>query len=189
MKNYLLIIGIIIPLCTCTVHPNVKEDHRPAQNTQLTRSDSYYTERGIASWYGEEFHQRPTASGEIYDMYAMTAAHKTLPLGTWVTVTDVDTQKAVKVRINDRGPFVPKRIIDLSYKAAETLGIIERGTAYIELKCPFSEAFLQENLGYWVQLGAYSETINAEEIAEWAKSSVYKIVIGMNPLLPRRYIE
>ena len=92
-----------------------------------------YAEVGIASWYGPGFHGRTTANGELYDMYAFTAAHKTLPFGTVVEVVDLDTGRSVVVRINDRGPFVPGRIIDLSYAAAEALGILERGTARVGL--------------------------------------------------------
>jgi len=92
-----------------------------------------YEEVGIASWYGPGFHGKTTANGELYDMYAFTAAHKTLPFGTVVEVVDLDTGRSVVVRINDRGPFVPGRIIDLSYAAAEALGILERGTARVGL--------------------------------------------------------
>lgn len=126
---------------------------------------SYYSEQGIASWYGEEFHQKPTAAGEAYDMYGLTAAHKTLPLGTWVLVTDLDSRRSVRVRINDRGPFVKDRIIDLSYGAAHELGIVERGTARVELRCSYSEATLRDRLGYWVQLGAYQDPELAGEFA------------------------
>lgn len=92
-----------------------------------------YDEVGIASWYGPGFHGRTTANGELYDMYAFTAAHKTLPFGTVVKVVDLRTGRSVVVRINDRGPFVPGRIIDLSYAAALELGIVERGTAEVGL--------------------------------------------------------
>ena len=92
-----------------------------------------YYQVGIASWYGPGFHGKATASGEPYDMYAFTAAHKTLPFGTVVRVVDLDTGRSVVVRINDRGPFVPGRIIDLSYAAAEALGILDRGTARVGL--------------------------------------------------------
>lgn len=95
---------------------------------------SRYDQVGIASWYGPGFHGKRTASGEIYDMYAMTAAHKTLPFGTIVKVVDLDTGRWVVVRINDRGPFVPGRIIDLSYAAAQKLGILEKGIARVGLK-------------------------------------------------------
>ena len=93
-----------------------------------------YVERGVASWYGENFHGRRTSGGEPYDMYAMTAAHKTLPLPTYVRVTDLDTGNRVVVRINDRGPFVEGRIIDLSYAAALKLGIAGAGTARVEVR-------------------------------------------------------
>ena len=93
-----------------------------------------YWEVGIASWYGPGFHGDRTANGEIYDMYAMTAAHKTLPFGTIVRVVDLETGKSVVVRINDRGPFIEGRIIDLSYAAALELGMVEKGLAKVGLK-------------------------------------------------------
>ena len=93
-----------------------------------------YAERGIASWYGRDFHGRRTSGGEPYDMYAMTAAHKTLPLPTYAEVTHLDTGNKVVVRINDRGPFVEGRIIDLSYAAALKLGIAGAGIARVEVR-------------------------------------------------------
>jgi rare lipoprotein A len=93
-----------------------------------------YDQVGIASWYGPGFHGNRTSNGEIYDMYAMTAAHKTLPFNTIVKVVDLDTGRSVIVRINDRGPFIPGRIIDLSYAAAKELGIVEKGLARVGLK-------------------------------------------------------
>jgi rare lipoprotein A (peptidoglycan hydrolase) len=89
------------------------------------------TEKGIASYYGEDFHGRTTANGEIYDMYKLTAAHKTLPFGTYVRVTNLSNNRQVVVRINDRGPFVKDRIIDLSVSAAEELMMIVPGTAEV----------------------------------------------------------
>lgn len=83
--------------------------------------------KGIASWYGEEWHGKKTANGEIYDMYSMTAAHKTLPFGTIVRVKDLDSGKDVVVRINNRGPFIKGRVIDLSYAAAQKLDILDKG--------------------------------------------------------------
>lgn len=88
---------------------------------------------GIASWYGEKFHGRKTSNGETYDMYGISAAHKTLPLGTYVWVRNLKNNRELKVRINDRGPFVKDRIIDLSYGAAKKLGIVESGTAPVEI--------------------------------------------------------
>lgn len=93
-----------------------------------------YYQVGIASWYGPGFHGKRTASGEIYDMYAMTAAHRTLPFGTIVRVVDLETKRSVVVRINDRGPFVEGRIIDLSYAAAVELGMVRKGLARVGLQ-------------------------------------------------------
>lgn len=93
-----------------------------------------YAERGIASWYGTKFHGRRTSSGEPYDLYQMTAAHKTLPLPTYARVTNLENGRSVIVKINDRGPFHPNRIIDLSYVAAAKLGILAEGTGLVEVK-------------------------------------------------------
>ncbi|MDW8110026.1 MAG: septal ring lytic transglycosylase RlpA family protein [Candidatus Bipolaricaulota bacterium] len=93
-----------------------------------------YDQVGIASWYGEPFHGRRTSSGEIYDMHQLTAAHLTLPFGTIVRVTDLETGKSVVVRINDCGPYVQGRIIDLSFAAAEKLGMVRKGLAKVGLK-------------------------------------------------------
>ncbi len=100
----------------------VLEDHRG------------YVERGTASWYGEKFHGRRTSSGEIYDMYAMTAAHRTLPLPTYVEVTNLDNGRSVVVKVNDRGPFHGNRLIDLSYAAAAKLDMLRKGTAPVEVR-------------------------------------------------------
>lgn len=98
------------------------------------RPGSRYVETGIASYYADEFHGRPTASGETYDMYGISAAHKTLPFGTVVRVKNLDNGKSLNVRINDRGPFIRGRIIDLSYGAAKTVGLIVPGTARVRIE-------------------------------------------------------
>jgi rare lipoprotein A len=95
---------------------------------------SGYRERGVASWYGKKFHGRRTSSGEPYDMYAMTAAHKTLPLPSYVRVRNLQNDRSVVVRVNDRGPFLHNRLIDLSYAAAARLGILGTGTGVVEVE-------------------------------------------------------
>lgn len=100
---------------------------------EVMRSSYGYQERGVASWYGEKFHGRATSSQEPYDMHAMTAAHKTLPLPTYVEVRNLRNNKTVIVRVNDRGPFVDNRIIDLSYSAAKKLDLIRDGTGLVEV--------------------------------------------------------
>ena len=93
-----------------------------------------FRQRGIASWYGKRFHGQKTASGEVYDMYAMTAAHPTLPIPSYARVTNLRNGRQVVVRINDRGPFHANRVIDLSYAAAYRLGYIEAGSAEVEVE-------------------------------------------------------
>jgi len=93
-----------------------------------------YRARGIATWYGRRYHGRRTASGEVYDMYAMTAAHTTLPIPSYVRVTNVDNGRSVVVRINDRGPFLDERLIDLSYVAAHRLDLVRNGSALVEVE-------------------------------------------------------
>lgn len=99
----------------------------------VMESSRGYTERGIASWYGRKFHGRKTSNGETYNMYAMSAAHKTLPIPTYLQVTNLRNGRSTVVRVNDRGPFHENRIIDLSYAAASKLGIVETGTGLVEI--------------------------------------------------------
>jgi len=99
----------------------------------VKRSNKNYRSRGIASWYGKKFHGRKTSNGETYNMYAMTAAHKTLRIPSYVRVTNLENGKVIVVRVNDRGPFVNNRIIDLSYAAAHKLGITRKGTGLVKI--------------------------------------------------------
>lgn len=103
------------------------------QSYAVMESASGYRERGVASWYGQKFHGRPTSSQEPYDMHGLSAAHKTLPLPTWVRVTNLANGRSVVVRVNDRGPFVDNRIIDLSYAAASKLDMVRAGTSLVEV--------------------------------------------------------
>ena len=104
------------------------------QRYEVLASADNFVERGVASWYGPDFHGHSTSSGEIYDMYAMTAAHRTLPIPCYARVTNLSNGRSVVVRINDRGPFVANRVIDLSYSAASRLDIVRTGTAFVELR-------------------------------------------------------
>ncbi len=124
-----------------------------------------YREFGLASWYGQKFHGRPTASGEIYNMHDVSAAHKTLPLGSILRVTHAKTGKQIHVKINDRGPFVGKRIIDLSFGAAKKLGMVKAGLAEVEIELIGRAPIFLPNSNiekeYYVQLGAYQKKENA----------------------------
>lgn len=120
-----------------------------------------YRQRGLASWYGTKFHSRRTSSGDHYDMYALTAAHKTLPLPTYVRVKNLNNGREAIVKVNDRGPFHSGRIIDLSYGAAAKLGIFPQGTAPVEI-----EAITLKNhqAQYYVQVGAFESNKLAEQL-------------------------
>ena len=155
-----------------------------------------YKETGHASWYGKKYHGNKTSLGEIYDMYGMTAAHKTLPLPCYVKVTNLVNNKTVIVRVNDRGPFIKDRIIDLSYAAAYRLDIIEKGSeqVLVELIEPFKETLPEKNAGQlYIQVGAFSDKNNAEALMNridslavrrkvgskiMQRSSLYSVLIG-----------
>jgi rare lipoprotein A len=132
-----------------------------------------YLERGVASWYGPTFHGGNTSSGELYDMYGMSAAHKTLPLPTYARVTNLRNGRSVVVRINDRGPFVANRLIDLSYTAATKLDMIREGTTLVEVRAltPGAPDELTRSAqspppSLYVQAGAYADAHNAQHQLE-----------------------
>jgi rare lipoprotein A len=162
-----------------------------------------YKERGIASWYGRKFHGEKTSTGEVYDMYAMTAAHPTLPLPSYARVTNVANGRSVVVRVNDRGPFLHHRIIDLSYAAAHRIGIAQKGSGEVDVEAilpgatalvaaaplpplaatPAQLAAMPSALvepapapgaaaGYVVQLGAFSNYVNARNFLDHVQNQV-----------------
>ncbi|TQV73976.1 septal ring lytic transglycosylase RlpA family protein [Aliikangiella marina] len=149
--------------------------------TLLASADNY-KQKGVASWYGTKFHGRRTSSGETYDMFKMTAAHKTLPIPVYARVRNLDNGKEIVVKINDRGPFAKNRIIDLSYAAAHELGMAEAGTANVEVETiSFSESRATRvarseqptdsdhnhaNKKRYVQVGAYSNHKTAQKLAK-----------------------
>ena len=159
-------------------------------------SSKGYSERGMASWYGTKFHGKRTSSGEPYDLYGMTAAHKTLPLPTYVEVTNLQNGHSVIVKVNDRGPFHDDRIIDLSYTAAAKLGILGHGTGKVEVKAIDTETGGTLQLAsatpaatdttvtqiMYLQVGAFSSQENAErlrnEILEQQIAEVRIVEIG-----------
>ena len=139
-----------------------------------------FSQRGKASWYGGKFQGRKTANGETYDMYAMTAAHKTLPFGTYISVLNMENNRKIEVRVNDRGPFVRSRIVDLSCTAAKKLGIVGPGTADVEIVALGAIADQKQTEGtgrtyipgnyyqgnFTVQVGAFSQVENAQRLKQ-----------------------
>ena len=163
-----------------------------------------YLERGVASWYGPGFHKVRTSTGEIYDMYGMSAAHKTLPLPAYVRVTNLQNGRNVVVRVNDRGPFVGNRIIDLSYTAASKLDMLRNGTAMVEVRnvelppSPDARAAAAQitaevaapvavPTALFIQAGAFSDPKNAERLMEKLRGGSYgKIFVRDNEIAGRR---
>ncbi|MEY2853651.1 MAG: hypothetical protein RL030_783 [Pseudomonadota bacterium] len=153
-----------------------------------------YRERGVASWYGPDFHTKATSSGEPYDMYAMTAAHKTLPIPCYARVTNLSNGRSVVVRINDRGPFVANRIIDLSYTAAHKLDMTRAGTTFVEVEVltPGSLSDTAQALTatqtvpamspvLYLQAGAFGVAANAAQLADRLRRSGFSDVLVLPP--------
>ena len=154
------------------------ESYKVYGTTYHTLSSSKgYKEQGTASWYGTKFHGKRTSSGEPYDLYAMTAAHKTLPLPTYVEVTNLNNGRSVIVKVNDRGPFHDDRLIDLSYAAATRLDILPTGTGQVEIRAIDPDEMgtaeaptdtpttqIQQNETLYLQVGAFSSRDNAERL-------------------------
>ncbi len=184
-----------VPDAVPRVEPRARFGNPPVyevmgQRYEVLPSASGYLERGVASWYGPDFHGVATSTREPYDMYAMTAAHKTLPLPCYVRVTNLANGRSVVVRVNDRGPFIGNRIIDLSYTAALKLGMVRDGTAFVEVRAldPEAPRVAAESLAvsvstpapgrangpaapapataFYVQAGAFATRANAERLVE-----------------------
>jgi rare lipoprotein A len=148
------------------------------QRYEPLQTHAGFVQTGIASWYGSDFHGKKTSNGEIYDMNAMTAAHKTLPLGVYVRVQNRDNGRETVVRVNDRGPFVKGRVIDLSYSAARSLGVDIAGTAPVRIEAlgyrgsgvDQYKAIENYDAGnYTVQVGSFKEYGNAQRLSEEMK--------------------
>ena len=148
--------------------------------TPLLELDNY-SETGRASWYGKKFHGKKTSSGEVYDMYQFSAAHKTLPIPSYIEVTNLANNKSMGVRVNDRGPFVGPRILDLSYAAAKELGFVTQGTTQVKIKSlsrilkPDTQS-LTRGLVY-LQTGVYSQQQNAIQAKIRLESEGYKVEV------------
>ncbi|MEO7385934.1 MAG: septal ring lytic transglycosylase RlpA family protein [Gammaproteobacteria bacterium] len=155
-----------------------------------------YRAQGVASWYGAPFHGQRTSSGEVYDMHEFTAAHKTLPLPCLVRVTNLDSGRSVVVTVNDRGPFVKNRLIDLSFAAAKELGILDAGTGRVEVEAiatrrvPTTGTEAAANERYYMQVGAFSAEENAARLkGDLESNGVNNVIIryddGVSPGLYR----
>jgi len=156
IMQWILSLAILFSLCACAKRDVRYEAFEPGGIIK-------YREAGIASWYGEEYHGRRTANGEVYDMYAMTAAHRTLPFQTRVRVTNLENGKKAELRINDRGPFIPGRIIDLSHSGARAIDMLGKGTAQVTVEAIGFAGGQSPSLEgiFAIQVGAFVEKENA----------------------------
>jgi rare lipoprotein A len=166
------------------LHPTQRPYEVNGTRYQPIISANGFVEQGVASWYGSDFHGRKTSNGETYDMYAMTAAHKTLPMNVYLKVTNLDNGRSAVVRVNDRGPFVKNRIIDLSYSAAKDLGVVGPGTAPVRIEAlgyrdegqngsaaPLYHQPASYDVGtFMVQVGAFAVQENAYRLADKLKA-------------------
>ena len=174
----------------------------PTQRPYVIKNVKYYpipsaegfVQTGIASWYGRYFHGRKTSNGERYNMYADTAAHKTLPMNTMVLVKNLENGREMVVRINDRGPFVRGRIIDLSYASAKKMGIIKNGTAKVRIHAlapkihgSFATTPDFATGEFYVQIGSFLEKNNAERLRDRFRNAGHTTVIRKFSLRQRTY--
>ena len=177
----LTVVFLLVLACSSTPAPQEKDSSYSVGGKRYypISSSAGFSPRGIASWYGQKFHGRLTANGERYNMYGRTAAHKTLPFDTYVEVTNLRNRKTTVVRINDRGPFVRGRIIDLTFTSARALGMVEDGVVPVKIQA-LGYARKKRKAGKWVrvyekpesylegdftiQVGAFAERENAERL-------------------------
>ncbi len=143
-------------------HGNPSSYQVKGEEYEVLPSATGYHKRGIASWYGTKFHKERTSSGEPYDMYAFTAAHKTLPLPTYVRVKNLENGREAIVKVNDRGPFHEDRLIDLSYGAASKLGLLDKGTARVDIEALSSSPEAR----YYLQVGAFQSPSKADALRD-----------------------
>ncbi|MFA4911666.1 MAG: septal ring lytic transglycosylase RlpA family protein [Desulfobacteria bacterium] len=149
---FLSISVILVALCSCAA-PKYRYYPKPSDRE---------VETGVGSWYGSDFHGKPTSSGERYNMYDLTAAHKILPLGAYAMVTNLDNRRSVEVKINDRGPFVEGRIIDLSFAAARALDMVDCGIAMVRVEV--TKRVKYYDIPYTLQVASFREKSNALDL-------------------------
>ncbi len=169
-----LLIIVFFLLTACAPGRRVVYEKRmpPPEKREIRKGEVQY---GIASWYGADFHGKQTSSGEVYDMYQLTCAHQTLPLGTMVMVTNLDNGRSLELKVNDRGPFVKDRVIDVSYAAAQMLGMWEKGTASVKVEVIGSAPELVQR--FTLQVGSFVDEINAQRLAEQLRKNFENVSV------------
>jgi rare lipoprotein A len=152
---------------------------------KIEKRESIEVQFGVTSWYGGEFHGRPTSSGEVYDMYQLSCAHNTLPLGTVVMVTNIENGRSLELKVNDRGPFVKERILDVSYAAAQMLGMWEKGTALVKVEV--ISPGIEPVQRFTLQVGSFLDETNAQKLAEQLRKSFENVHVSTLETVTQRY--
>jgi rare lipoprotein A len=196
-RTFLLILFFLLVACgprhvvidRRTPPPEKKEVKKEAvqakAEVKIEKRESKEVQYGVASWYGGEFHGRSTSSGEVYDMYQLTCAHNTLPLGTIVMVTNLENGRSLELKINDRGPFVKERIIDVSYAAAQMLGMWEKGTAPVKVEVV--SLAIEPIQRFTLQVGSFADETNAQKLVEQLRKSFENVYVATVETLTQKY--
>jgi rare lipoprotein A len=158
---------------------------RSIPEEKIEKMESKGVQYGVASWYGAEFHGRPTSSGEVYDMYQLTCAHNTLPLGTTVMVTNLENGRSLELKVNDRGPFVKERIIDVSYAAAQMLGMWGKGTAPVKVEV--LSLGIEPVQRFTLQVGSFTDETNAQRLAKQLRKSFENVYVATMETPTQKY--
>jgi rare lipoprotein A len=183
-----LLIVVFFLLTACGPRHRIVYERRippPEKETKIEKRETREVQQGIASWYGKDFHGKQTSSGEVYDMYQLTCAHQTLPLGTMVMVTNLENGKSVELKVNDRGPFVKGRIIDVSYAAAKMLDMSEKGTAMVKVEV-FGPV-IEEIQRFTLQVGSFVDETNAQRLAEQLRKSFENVHVTTMETQTQKY--
>jgi rare lipoprotein A len=165
--------------------PLEEKEERPVPELKIEKRETREVQYGVASWYGWDFHGRPTSSGEIYDMYQLTCAHNTLPLGTTVMVTNLENGRSLELKVNDRGPFIKERIIDLSYAAAQILGIWEKGTAFVKVEV--IGPLIEQIQRFTLQVGSFIDETKAQKLAEQLRKNFDNVYVTTVETITEKY--
>jgi rare lipoprotein A len=182
-----LLIVIFLLFTACGPRYIVRERRMPPpeKGTKIEKRETREVQQGIASWYGADFHGKQTSSGEVYDMYQLTCAHQTLPLGTMVMVTNLENGKSVELKVNDRGPFVKGRIIDVSYAAARMLDMHAQGTAMVKVEV-FGPV-IEQVQRFTLQVGSFVDESNAQRLAEQLRKSFENVHVTTMETQTQKY--
>jgi rare lipoprotein A len=183
----LFFLFFILFLAACAPRHRIVYERRmpPPEKREAKKGESKEVQYGIASWYGADFHGKPTSSGEVYDMYQLTCAHNTLPLGTIVMVTNLENGRSLELKVNDRGPFVKERIIDVSYAAAQMLGMWEKGTTSVKVEVIGSA--IEPVQRFTLQVGSFADETNAQRLAEQLRKNFDNVSVTTLETLTQKY--